>query len=125
MFRDVAVVLDDRFQRLFIGSARLEKLARRLPLGGRPGLFPGRPLSHLERHPERPDDALRRDVGPVSASSAIRPDYSNGNTVDRQGRLVTCEHGDRRVTRTEHDGSITVLAEPSQGKRSTAPTTSW
>ena len=34
----------------------------------------------------------------------------NGNTRDRQGRLVTCEHRARRVTRTEHDGAITVLA---------------
>src|SRR5437764_1211039 len=35
--------------------------------------------------------------------------YANGNTRDRQGRLVTCEHGARQVTRTEHDGSITVI----------------
>ena len=35
--------------------------------------------------------------------------YANGNTRDRQGRLVTCEHGGRQVTRTEHDGTITVL----------------
>ncbi len=35
--------------------------------------------------------------------------YANGNTRDRQGRLVTCEHGGRRVTRTEHDGTITVI----------------
>lgn len=42
--------------------------------------------------------------------------FSNGNTRDREGRLVTCEHGGRRVTRTEHDGSITVLADSYQGK---------
>ena len=46
---------------------------------------------------------------------------SNGNTVDRQGRLVTCEHGGRQVTRTEHDGSITVLADRFQGKRLNSP----
>jgi gluconolactonase len=46
---------------------------------------------------------------------------SNGNTVDRQGRLVTCEHGARRVTRTEHDGSITVLADKYDGKRLNSP----
>ena len=46
---------------------------------------------------------------------------SNGNTVDRQGRLVTCEHLARRVTRTEHDGSITVLADRWQGKRLNSP----
>ncbi len=47
--------------------------------------------------------------------------YSNGNTRDREGRLVTCEHDTRRVTRTEHDGRITVLAERYQGKRLNAP----
>jgi gluconolactonase len=46
---------------------------------------------------------------------------SNGNTVDRQGRLVTCEHLARRVTRTEHDGRITVLADRWQGKRLNSP----
>jgi gluconolactonase len=47
--------------------------------------------------------------------------YSNGNTVDRQGRLVTCEHGNRRVTRTEHDGSLTVIASHDVGKRFNSP----
>lgn len=47
--------------------------------------------------------------------------YANGNTRDRQGRLITCEHGTRRVTRTEHDGSITVLIDSYQGKRLNAP----
>ena len=47
--------------------------------------------------------------------------YSNGNTRDRQGRLVTCEHGARRVTRTEYDGSITVLADSHKGRRLNSP----
>jgi gluconolactonase len=46
---------------------------------------------------------------------------SNGNTRDRQGRLVTCEHLTRRVTRTEHDGSITVLCDSFEGKRLNSP----
>lgn len=46
---------------------------------------------------------------------------SNGHTVDRQGRLISCEHLTRRVTRTEHDGSITVLASHWQGKRLNSP----
>ena len=46
---------------------------------------------------------------------------SNGNTRDRQGRLVSCEHGKRRVTRTELDGRITVLAERYEGKRFNSP----
>jgi gluconolactonase len=47
--------------------------------------------------------------------------FSNGNTRDRQGRLVSCEHGNRRVTRTEPDGTITVLAERFEGKRLNSP----
>jgi gluconolactonase len=47
--------------------------------------------------------------------------HTNGHTLDAQGRLVSCEHGNRRVTRTEHDGTITVLADNWQGKRLNSP----
>ena len=47
--------------------------------------------------------------------------YANGNTRDREGRLVTCEHDTRRVTRTEHDGQITVLLDRFRGKPLNAP----
>jgi gluconolactonase len=47
--------------------------------------------------------------------------YANGHTIDRQGRLVSCEQGDRRITRTEHDGSVTVLADSWDGKRLNSP----
>jgi gluconolactonase len=47
--------------------------------------------------------------------------YTNGHTVDPQGRLVSCEHGNRRVTRTEHDGSVTVIADAYEGKRLNSP----
>ncbi|WP_160003906.1 SMP-30/gluconolactonase/LRE family protein [Rhizobium sp. 18055] len=47
--------------------------------------------------------------------------HSNGNTRDVQGRLVTCEHATRRVTRTEHSGSVTVLADRFEGKRLNSP----
>jgi gluconolactonase len=59
------------------------------------------------------------DVG----TSIYRPDadYVNGNTRDLQGRLVSCEHGGRRVIRTEPDGSISVLADSFQGKRLNSP----
>lgn len=48
-------------------------------------------------------------------------DFANGNTRDREGRLVTCEHGARRVTRTEPDGRITVLADSYRGRRLNSP----
>ena len=47
--------------------------------------------------------------------------FSNGNTLDWSGRLVTCEQQQRRVTRTEHDGSVTVLADSFEGKRLNSP----
>lgn len=47
--------------------------------------------------------------------------YSNGNSRDRQGRLLTCEHDSRRLTRTEHDGTVTVLLDRYQGKPLNAP----
>jgi gluconolactonase len=47
--------------------------------------------------------------------------FANGNTRDRQGRLISCEHGNRRVTRTEPDGTITVIADRAGGKRLNSP----
>ncbi len=47
--------------------------------------------------------------------------FTNGNTRDRQGRLLSCEQGGRRVTRTEHTGDITVLADSYQGKKLNSP----
>jgi gluconolactonase len=48
-------------------------------------------------------------------------DYANGHTRDRQGRLISCEHITRRLTRTEHDGSVTVLIDRYGGRRLNAP----
>jgi gluconolactonase len=60
------------------------------------------------------------DDGHLSVFRA-NSNYSNGNTRDREGRLVTCEHDSRRVTRTEPDGTITVLIDSFQGKKLNAP----
>jgi gluconolactonase len=65
---------------------------------------------------------LRWDEETGAVSTFRRPsNNANGNTRDRQGRLVTCEHDSRRVTRTEYDGSITVIADLYQGKRLNSP----
>jgi len=120
MFRDVAVVLDDRFRRLVIPSARLEKLAEGCRWAEGPAYFPaGRYLVWSDI----PNDRMMRYDETSNAVSVFRSpaNHSNGNTVDRQGRLVTCEHGSRRVTRTEHDGSITVIASHYQRKRLNSP----
>lgn len=120
MFRDVAVVLDERFRRLFVGSACLEKLSDGCRWAEGPAYFPaGRYLVWSDV----PNDRMMRYDETSNTVSVFRnpSGYSNGNTVDRQGRLVTCEHGNRRVTRTEHDGSITVIASHHEGKRFNSP----
>ncbi|WP_069062947.1 SMP-30/gluconolactonase/LRE family protein [Sinorhizobium sp. RAC02] len=60
---------------------------------------------------------------PTSSLTTFREpsNFSNGNTRDREGRLVTCEHGTRRVTRTEYDGSITVIADRYEGRPLNSP----
>ena len=70
-----------------------------------------------------PNDQILRWDETTGAVGVFRQPacYPNGHTVDRQGRLVSCEHGGRRVTRTEHDGSVTVLADRFQGKRFNSP----
>ncbi len=68
------------------------------------------------------DRVLRYDEITQTTSVFLRPaGYHNGHTVDRHGRLLSCEHGPRRVTRTEHDGSVTVIADSYQGKRLNSP----
>jgi gluconolactonase len=65
---------------------------------------------------------MRWDEATGRASVYRSPsNYSNGNTRDRQGRLVTCEHDSRRVTRTEYDGTITVLIDKFDGKPLNSP----
>lgn len=69
-----------------------------------------------------PNNRIMRWIDGVGVS-VFRADsgYANGNTRDKQGRLITCEHGNRRVTRTELDGTVTVLADNYQGKRLNSP----
>jgi len=70
-----------------------------------------------------PNDRILKWEEETGAVSVFRKtsNNANGNTRDRQGRLVTCEHRGRRVTRTEIDGSITVLADTYQGKKLNSP----
>ncbi|HTZ36713.1 MAG TPA: SMP-30/gluconolactonase/LRE family protein, partial [Stellaceae bacterium] len=70
-----------------------------------------------------PNDRIMRWDEETGAIGVFRrpSGYANGNTRDRQGRLVTCEMDNQRLTRTEYDGSITVLADRFEGKKLTAP----
>jgi gluconolactonase len=113
-------VLDERFARLPCMTARVHKLYDQCHWAEGPAYFPaGRYLVWSDAPNNR---MLRYDETSDAVSVFRQPSHnSNGNTVDRQGRLVTCEHGARRVTRTEHDGSITVIADRYQGRRLNSP----
>jgi gluconolactonase len=111
-------VLDKRFRRQ--GNAAIERVASGFRWAEGPVYF--RDGGYL-LWSDIPNNRIMRwleDDGHVSVFRAPS-NYSNGNTRDREGRLVTCEHDTRRVTRTELDGSITVLADRYQGKRLNAP----
>src|ERR1700678_4115692 len=77
-----------------------------------------RPLPLVERHPERSNSEVGRDD---VRRFGLPSGHANGNARDRTGRLITCEHSARRVTRTEYDGSITVIVDRFQGKRLNSP----
>ncbi len=113
-------VFDPRFQDCLIGHARVERLWTGSRWAEGPAWFAaGRYLVFSDIPNNR---MLRFDETDGSMSVFRQPsNNSNGNTVDAQGRLITCEHGSRRVTRTEHDGSITVLADRFEGKRLNSP----
>ena len=120
MLTDDFVVLDERFRGLAMGNVHVEKLYTGCRWAEGPAWFAaGRYLVWSDIPNNR---MLRWDETDGSVSVFRQPsDNSNGNTVDRQGRLVTCHHRTRCVTRTEHDGSLTVLASHFQGKRLNSP----
>ena len=118
------LVLDPRFKPLFAGYVRVERLWTGARWSEGPAWFAaGRYLVWSDIPNNR---MLRFDETSGAVSVFRQPsNNSNGNTVDNQGRLVTCEHLTRRVTRTEIDGSISVLAEAGRASGSTRPTTPW
>ncbi|HSJ61604.1 MAG TPA: SMP-30/gluconolactonase/LRE family protein [Jiangellaceae bacterium] len=112
-------VLDERFGRVD-GDSVVEVLYSGCRWAEGPAYFPaGRYLVFSDI----PNDRMLRWDETTGAVGVFRAPagYTNGHTVDRQGRLISCEQGDRRVTRTEHDGSVTVLADRYQGKRFNSP----
>ena len=113
-------VLDKRFVGCVPGSAALE----RLWVGGRwnegPVWFGDWNALLWSDIPNNRMLRWQADTGEVVLFRSPSH-YANGNTRDRQGRLVTCEHGSRRVTRTEYDGTMTVLLDQFDGKPLNAP----
>ncbi|MEJ1967616.1 MAG: SMP-30/gluconolactonase/LRE family protein [Rhizomicrobium sp.] len=111
--------LDKRFTAK-IGNAAVERLATGLRWAEGPCYFPDGGYLLVSDIPGNRILRWLEDDGRVSVFRAPS-NYANGNTRDREGRLITCEHQTRRVTRTEHDGTITVLCDRFDGKRLNAP----
>ncbi|GIT88132.1 SMP-30/gluconolactonase/LRE family protein [Roseobacter sp. OBYS 0001] len=112
--------IDPSFNDCLIGHARVDRLWTGARWSEGPVWFAaGRYLLWSDIPNNR---MLRWDETDGSVSTFRQPsNNSNGHSVDRQGRLVSCEHLSRRVTRTEPDGSITVIADSYQGKRLNSP----
>ena len=114
------VVLDPRFQLMVLGNAAIERVATGFRFTEGPAYYgDGRYLLFSDI----PNDCLLR-WDEITGGVAILRDpagYPDGNTRDRQGRLITCELGSRTLTRTEHDGTVTILAAAFEGTRLTGP----
>ncbi|MCM2292652.1 SMP-30/gluconolactonase/LRE family protein [Allorhizobium sp. BGMRC 0089] len=112
-------VVDPQFSRFVMGNAPVKQLATGFDWVEGPVWFGD--LNCL-LFSDIPNNRILRWVPGVGISPFREPsNFANGHTRDRQGRLVSCEHGTRRVTRTDYDGTITVIADHYQGKRLNSP----
>jgi gluconolactonase len=113
-------VIDPSFGRYRLGLARVEQIASGMRWTEGPIYFgDGRYLLWSDIPNNR---IMRWDEDSGSVTAFRKPaNFANGNTRDRQGRLLTCEHGTRRVSRTEYDGTITTIADRYDGKPLNSP----
>ena len=120
-YPDPAVqVVDQSFAKYRLNLASVERLAHGFRWCEGPVWFgDGRYLLWSDI----PNNRIMKWEEETGAISVFRKpsNFANGNTRDRQGRLVTCEHGGRRVSRTEYDGTLSVVAERFEGKRLSSP----
>lgn len=112
-------VHDERFRLLTVASSALEELYAGCRWAEGPVWIADMQCVIFS---DIPNQRMLRwvDGGGVSVFRSAS-NFANGNTRDRQGRLISCEHGGRRVVRTELDGSPTVLADQYQGRRLNSP----
>src|SRR6187397_294071 len=121
-YPDPAVqILDPGFAKHRIYSSTIEQVGTGMRWAEGPVYFPDGGYLLCS---DIPNNRIMKFDEKTGSFSVFRnnANYANGNTRDRQGRLVTCEHSvTRRVTRTEKDGKLTVLADSFEGKRLNAP----
>lgn len=113
-------VVEASFARLRLNAAHVEVLATGFRWAEGPVWFGDARCLFFS---DIPNDAILRWSEETGQVSTFRKpsNHANGHTRDRQGRLVSCEHGSRSVTRTEHDGRVTTLAGHFEGKRLNSP----
>jgi gluconolactonase len=117
---DCFEIRDPRFRALIMPNVHMETLATGCRWAEGPAYFPA--ARHLLWSDIPNDRVLKWDENSGAVSTFLRPARNhNGHTVDRQGRLVSCEHRGRCVSRIEHDGSVTILADRWNGKRLNSP----
>jgi gluconolactonase len=120
-YPDPAVrILDERFRQYVVVLAKVERLATGCRWSEGPVWFGDQRCLIWS---DVPGDRLMRWDESTGESAVFRhpAQFANGNARDRQGRLVTCEHGERRVVRTEYDGTVTVVADSYEGKPLNSP----
>jgi gluconolactonase len=113
-------IVDQSFARYRLALAKVERLAAGFRWCEGPVWFgDGRSLLWSDI----PNNRIMRWDEETGVASVFRKpsNFANGNTRDRQGRLLTCEHGTRRVSRTEYDGAITTVADRYEGKPLNSP----
>lgn len=104
----------------FAGTMAVERVATGMRWAEGPVYFPAGRYVLFSDIPNNRIMRFSEDDGHLSVYRQPSMN-SNGNTIDREGRLITCEHSGRRVTRTELDGSITIIADKYNGKKLNSP----
>jgi gluconolactonase len=102
------------------GTGAVERLATGFRWAEGPAYFPAGRYLAFSDIPNNRIMRLMEDDNHLSVFRTVSFN-SNGNTIDREGRLITCEHSGRRVTRTEFDGTIAVIADRYNGKKLNSP----
>ncbi|NPU09217.1 SMP-30/gluconolactonase/LRE family protein [Bradyrhizobium sp. 83002] len=121
-YPDPAVeILDPSFAKYRLYSSTVEQVASGMRWAEGPVYFPEERCVLVSDIPNNRIMKYSEDDGSFTVVRSPS-NYANGNTRDRQGRLVSCEHSvTRRITRTEKNGTVTVLADSFEGKRLNAP----
>lgn len=112
-------IVDKRFRELVLANVGLRKISSGHLWTEGPVWFPAHQCLLFSDIPNRKIYRWMCD-GSVNVFRE-NSNYANGNTIDGQGRLITCQHGTRSLTRTEHDGNITCLVDRFEGKRLNSP----